>query len=82
MGNPKGFLEVKRKEGGNRPISERILDFSEVEQTLDEEDRRLQASRCMDCGVPFCQWGCPVMNNMPEWQDAIYRGDWQKAIDI
>lgn len=82
MGNPKGFLEVKRKEGGNRPISERILDFSEVEQTLDEEDRRLQASRCMDCGVPFCQWGCPVMNNMPEWQDAIYRGDWQKAIGI
>lgn len=82
MGNPKGFLEVKRKEGGNRPISERILDFSEVEQTLDEEDRQLQASRCMDCGVPFCQWGCPVMNNMPEWQDAIYRGDWQKAIDI
>ncbi|NLI23604.1 MAG: glutamate synthase subunit beta [Bacteroidales bacterium] len=82
MGNPKGFLEVKRKEGGNRPISERILDFSEVEQTLDEEDRRLQASRCMDCGVPFCQWGCPVMNNMPEWQDAIYRGDWKKAIDI
>lgn len=82
MGNPKGFLEVKRKEGGNRPVSERILDFSEVEQTLDEEDRRLQASRCMDCGVPFCQWGCPVMNNMPEWQDAIYRGDWQAAINI
>jgi len=63
-------------------VSERILDFSEVEQTLDEEDRRLQASRCMDCGVPFCQWGCPVMNNMPEWQDAIYRGDWQAAINI
>lgn len=82
MGNPKGFLEVRRKEGGNRPVSERILDYSEVEQTLNEEDRRLQASRCMDCGIPFCQWGCPVMNNMPEWQDAIYRGDWQKAIEL
>jgi glutamate synthase (NADPH) small chain len=81
MGNPKGFMEIARKEGGNRPTFERVLDFAEVEQTLNEEDRKLQASRCMDCGVPFCQWGCPVMNNMPEWQDAIYKGDWQKAID-
>lgn len=82
MGNPKGFLEVHRKEGGNRPVNERILDYGEVEQTLNEEDRRLQASRCMDCGVPFCQWGCPLMNNNPEWQDALYRGNWQKAITI
>ncbi|MFN8207443.1 MAG: glutamate synthase subunit beta [Bacteroidales bacterium] len=82
MGNPKGFMEIIRKEGGNRPVFERLLDNAEVEQTLNEEDRKLQASRCMDCGVPFCQWGCPVMNNMPEWQDAIYRGDWKNAIDI
>lgn len=82
MGNPKGFLEIKRKEGGNRPIHERILDYGEVEQTLNEEDRILQASRCMDCGIPFCQWGCPIMNNMPEWQHAIYKGDWKRASDL
>ena len=57
-------------------------DFGEVEQTLNEQDRQDQAARCMDCGVPFCQWGCPVMNNMPEWQDAIYKGDWKNAIDL
>ena len=82
MGNPKGFLEIDRKLGGYRPVSERIKDFSEVEQILDEKDRKDQAARCMDCGIPFCQWGCPIMNNMPEWQDAIYKGDWEKASDI
>ncbi len=82
MGNPKGFLLVPRKTAGYRPLNERIYDFGEVEQTLNEQDRQDQAARCMDCGVPFCQWGCPVMNNMPEWQDAIYRGDWKNAIDL
>jgi glutamate synthase (NADPH) small chain len=82
MGNPKGFIQIQRKTAGYRPLNERIYDYSEVEQTLNEEDRINQASRCMDCGVPFCQWGCPVMNNMPEWQDAIYRGNWKDAIDL
>jgi glutamate synthase (NADPH/NADH) small chain len=82
MGNPKGFLLVPRKTAGYRPLNERVYDFGEVEQTLNEQDRQDQAARCMDCGVPFCQWGCPVMNNMPEWQDAIYRGDWKNAIDL
>jgi glutamate synthase (NADPH/NADH) small chain len=82
MGNPKGFMQIGRKVAGYRPINERIYDFGEVEQTLNEQDRKDQASRCMDCGIPFCQWGCPVMNNMPEWQDAIYRGKWQEAIEI
>ncbi len=81
MGNPKGFIQVKRKIAGYRPVTERIYDYSEVEQTLNDQDRKDQASRCMDCGIPFCQWGCPVMNNMPEWQDAIFRGDWKDAID-
>ena len=75
-------MKAGRKESGNRTLRERLKDFSEVEQTLNEEDRKDQASRCMDCGIPFCQWGCPVMNNMPEWQDAIYRGEWKKAIDL
>jgi glutamate synthase (NADPH) small chain len=82
MGNPKGFLLIPRKTAGYRPLNERVYDFGEVEQTLNEQDRQDQAARCMDCGVPFCQWGCPVMNNMPEWQDAIYRGDWKNAIDL
>lgn len=74
-------MAIGRKLAGYRPLHERIKDFGEVEQTLDDKDRQDQASRCMDCGVPFCQWGCPVVNNMPEWQDAIYRGDWKAAID-
>ena len=82
MGNPKGFIQIARKVAGYRPLNERTSDFGEVEQTLNEQDRKDQASRCMDCGVPFCQWGCPVMNNMPEWQDAIYRGDWKNAVDL
>lgn len=82
MGNPKGFIQIERKAAGYRPLNERIDDFGEVEQTLNEQDRKDQASRCMDCGIPFCQWGCPVMNNMPEWQDAIYSGNWKEAIDL
>lgn len=82
MGNPKGFMIIDRKPAGYRPKNERIEDYSEVEQVLDEKDRRDQASRCMDCGIPFCQWGCPVMNNMPEWQDAIYKGNWEEAINL
>ncbi len=81
MGNPKAFLSIKRKEAGYRPIHERITDFGEVEQTLNEDDRKLQASRCMDCGVPFCHWSCPLGNRQPEWQDAIYKGDWRKAYE-
>ena len=82
MGNPKAFLTVKRKEAGYRPRQERILDFGEVEQTLNSEDRQQQASRCMDCGIPFCQWGCPLGNKMPEWQDYIYKGNWRLAAEV
>ena len=82
MGNPKAFLTVRRKEAGYRPIQERILDFGEVEQTLNTEDRREQASRCMDCGVPFCHWGCPLGNKMPEWQEYIYKGNWKLAAEV
>ncbi len=73
-------MQIQRKVAGYRPLNERLDDYGEVEQTLDEKDRQDQASRCMDCGIPFCQWGCPVMNNMPEWQEAIFRGDWETAI--
>lgn len=82
MGNPKAFLTIKRKEAGYRPVQDRILDFTEVEQTLNTEDRKEQASRCMDCGIPFCHWGCPLGNKMPEWQDYIYKGNWQLAAEV
>lgn len=75
MGNPKAFLTIGRKEAGYRPISDRIRDYGEVEQTLNVEDRRLQASRCMECGVPFCHWSCPLGNKQPEWQDRLYKND-------
>ena len=79
MGNPKAFLTVPRQEAGHRPVYERIKDFAEVEQTLSTHDRKLQASRCMDCGVPFCHWACPLGNKAPEWNDALYQGKWELA---
>lgn len=79
MGNPKAFLSIPRKEAGYRPIHDRITDYGEVEQTLNTEDRRLQASRCMDCGVPFCHWSCPLGNKQPEWQDKLYHNDIKAA---
>ena len=82
MGNPKAFLTVPRKEAGYRPVHDRIHDFGEVEQTLNTKDRQEQASRCMDCGVPFCHWACPLGNKDPEWNDALYRGEWETAYKL
>lgn len=79
MGNPKAFLTIHRKEAGYRDLHDRVQDFGEVEQTLNSHDRKLQASRCMDCGVPFCHWACPLGNKPPEWNDALYKGDWALA---
>lgn len=73
------FLTIHRQEAGYRPIHDRIHDFGEVEQTLNSKDRRTQASRCMDCGVPFCHWACPLGNKPPEWNDALARGDYEMA---
>lgn len=81
MGNPKAFLTIHRQEAGYRPVHDRITDFGEVEQTLNRYDRQRQASRCMDCGVPFCHWACPLGNKIPEWQDLIYKGRWKEAVD-
>lgn len=73
---------IPRKESGYRPVKERIFDYGEVEQTLNDNDRKLQASRCMDCGVPFCHWGCPVGSKIPEWQDSLYKGNYDEAYRI
>ncbi len=81
-GSSPAFLTVPRKEAGYRPIHDRIHDFGEVEQTLNTRDRQEQASRCMDCGVPFCHWACPLGNKDPEWNDALYRGEWETAYKL
>lgn len=82
MGNPKAFMTIPRQDADYRPVHDRIADFGEVEQTLNRSDRMLQASRCMDCGVPFCNWACPLGNRQPEFQDALYKGEWKKAYEI
>ncbi|MGB4016649.1 glutamate synthase subunit beta [Petrimonas mucosa] len=82
MGNPKAFITIPRKEAGYRPVEERTGDFEEVELTLNQEERKVQASRCMDCGIPFCHWACPLGNRMPEWQDMIYKGKWKEGVEI
>lgn len=75
-------MTIPRKEAGYRPVNDRIHDFGEVEQTLNSKDRQEQASRCMNCGVPFCHWACPTGSKIPEWNDALYKGDWELAFKI
>ena len=82
MGNPTAFLTIPRQTAGYRSIHERLTDFAEVEQTLNTGERKLQASRCMDCGVPFCNWACPLGNRPPEFQDALFKGKWKEAYEI
>jgi glutamate synthase (NADPH/NADH) small chain len=81
MGDPKGFLEVGRARLPRRPIAERVRDHQHVYQPLPLVDLRAQASRCMDCGVPFCSPGCPLHNLIPDWNDLVYRDHWRAAID-
>ena len=84
MANPRGFLEVRdRQLPASRPVSVRLMDWHEVRDHLDRDEPtlRLQASRCMDCGVPFCHQGCPLGNLIPEWNDLVRTGHWHDAID-
>jgi glutamate synthase (NADPH/NADH) small chain len=81
MGKPTGFFEFPRQGPKRRPVQERIRDWTEVYQDWPEKDVRAQASRCMDCGVPFCNQGCPLGNLIPDWNDLVYRGNWRAAID-
>jgi glutamate synthase (NADPH/NADH) small chain len=82
MGDIKGFLKVKREAGLYRPVCERVKDFSEVHILRKDSVSRDQASRCMDCGTPFCHWGCPLGNLIFEWNDAVFRGHWEKALKL
>ncbi len=82
MGKPTGFLEYPRKDRGYKPVEERIKHFGEFVIALDEQELGTQGARCMDCGIPFCHDGCPVNNIIPDWNDLVFRGEWQKAIKV
>ena len=79
MPNPTGFLEHSRELPSRRPPAERIRDWFEIYLPFPEERLRAQASRCMDCGVPFCHTGCPLTNLIPDWNEMVYRGRWREA---
>jgi len=80
MGKPSGFLEVKRQERAYAPVADRIQNFKEFVIDLSDDELRDQGARCMDCGVPYCHQGCPVDNNIPDWNDLVYNDDWLGAL--
>jgi glutamate synthase (NADPH/NADH) small chain len=82
MGKPTGFLEEPRELPARRDVKQRIHDYFEVEGEVEPELSKKQASRCMDCGIPFCHHGCPLGNIIPEFNDAVYQGNWRLAYDI
>ncbi|MFA5157391.1 MAG: glutamate synthase subunit beta [Candidatus Omnitrophota bacterium] len=82
MGDIKGFLKTKRHKSQYRPVCERLKDYREVTVLRNDDLSQEQASRCMDCGTPFCHWACPIGNYIPEWNDAMFKGHWQKAIEL
>ena len=81
MGDVKGFMKHGKKLPTRRPVPVRLLDWNEVYEPFAESDLRAQASRCMDCGIPFCNNGCPLGNIIPDWNDLTYRGHWRDAIE-
>ncbi len=80
MGKITGFLEIDRRDRKYKPVPERLKSYQEFVIPLGEEGTREQAARCMDCGIPYCHNGCPVNNQIPDWNDLVYRGDWLKAL--
>lgn len=81
MGKATGFREYNRENPKKRPVEERIKDYKEVYYKLPEDKLSLQSARCMNCGTPFCNWGCPLGNLIPDWNDLIYKGEWNKAFE-
>ena len=82
MGKVTGFLEYERLEEGYEPVPQRLKNWKEFVITLSSEQSKVQAARCMDCGTPFCNSGCPVNNIIPDFNDLVYQGDWREAIDV
>jgi len=81
MGKVTGFLEIDRRDRKYKPAADRVRNFREFVIPLGDAEKQNQASRCMDCGIPFCHNGCPVNNQIPDWNDLVYNGDWKSAID-
>ena len=81
MGDPKGFIKLGRKPTPKRTIEERVQDYRYIYEPMPDDELKGQASRCMDCGVPFCNTGCPLGNLIPDWNDLVYRDQWKQAID-
>jgi len=82
MGKPTGFLEYERIADTYEPVAKRVQFYKEFVPRLTDEKAKIQAARCMDCGIPFCNTGCPVNNIIPDWNDLVYRGNWQEAIEV
>ena len=82
MGKMTGFMEFERIEEGYKPVTERVKNYKEFVVGLDDAQAKKQAARCMDCGTPFCNSGCPVNNIIPDFNDLVYKGDWKNAIDV
>jgi len=82
VGKPTGFKEIERRDRSYAPVGERTQNWREFVLPLSEEQLREQGARCMDCGIPFCHNGCPVNNIIPDWNDLVYRGDWQTALEV
>jgi glutamate synthase (NADPH) small chain len=81
MGKVTGFLEFKRAKQPYRPVKERVKDWKQVMLPYPEADLKKQGARCMDCGIPFCHQGCPLGNVIPDWNDLVFRGRWEEAIE-
>ena len=82
MGKMTGFMEFERIEEGYKPVTERVKNYREFVIGLDDAQAKVQSARCMDCGTPFCNSGCPVNNIIPDFNDLVYKGDWKNAIDV
>ena len=82
MGKITGFMELQRIREAVEPVEERVRHYREFILTLDDEAAARQGARCMDCGIPFCQSGCPIHNIIPDWNDLVYRHEWRQALDV
>lgn len=82
MGDIHGFLKIKRQATICRPVCERVKDYKEVSVMRSDESSKEQGARCMDCGTPFCHWGCPIGNYIPEWNDLVFHGQWERAVEM
>ena len=82
MGKITGFMELERIREVALPVEERVRHYREFILTLKDDEAAKQGARCMDCGIPFCQSGCPIHNIIPDWNDLVYRHQWRQALDV